>query len=206
MSRPHARPPSRSRRAAVVVAAAATDGVGVGKVSLFVNGRLAGVRYAQPYGFTWAPARPGRYRLEVRAADAAGNVGHVVTTVAAVHPRRGEARTPSGWVFTRVRAETRSIASAADAAPSRSTRGSAPLKSMTVDGDAGQLAGVDDRGDALEELGRDLLDPSRRRPAGQVRARCDDAPDLREDALRRLGQLRDAHADRVAGSSPVIQR
>jgi hypothetical protein len=86
-----------------VVAAGATDGVGVGKVSLFVNGRLAGVRYAQQYGFTWAPARPGRYRLEVRAADAAGNVGRVVTTVAAVHPRRGETRTPSGWVFTRVR-------------------------------------------------------------------------------------------------------
>ena len=86
-----------------VVAAGASDGVGVGKVSLFVNGRLAGVRYAAPYAFAWAPARTGRYRLEVRAADAAGNVGRTVATVAAAHPRRGAARTPSGWVFTRVR-------------------------------------------------------------------------------------------------------
>jgi hypothetical protein len=85
------------------VAAGAADGVGVGKVSLFVNGRLAGVRYAAPYTFAWAPARTGRYRLEVRAADAAGNVRRTVTTVRAAHPRRGAATTPSGWVLTRVR-------------------------------------------------------------------------------------------------------
>src|SRR5439155_798622 len=42
-----------------VVTAAASDGVGVGKVSLFVNGRLADVKYAAPYAFAWAPTRKG---------------------------------------------------------------------------------------------------------------------------------------------------
>ena len=86
-----------------VVAAGATDGVGVGKVSLFVNGHLAGIRYAAPYTFAWKPVRKGRYTIEVRAADASGNVGHSSVTVAAAHPRRGSAVTPTGWVFTRVR-------------------------------------------------------------------------------------------------------
>jgi len=85
-----------------VVTAAASDGVGVGKVSLFVNGRLADVKYAAPYAFAWAPAHKGRYSIEVRAADAAGNVGRKAITVTAAHGRRGEAATPTGWVFTRV--------------------------------------------------------------------------------------------------------
>ena len=71
--------------------AAASDGVGVGKVSLFVNGRLADMRYAAPYTFAWAPKRKGRYTLEVRAADAAGNIGRKSVTVVAATaaPRRG---------------------------------------------------------------------------------------------------------------------
>jgi len=85
------------------IAAEASDGVGVGKVCLFVNGRLVDVKYAAPYAFNWAPRRKGRYRLEVRAADAAGNVGRRFITVAAAHPSRGEAATPSGWLFTRAR-------------------------------------------------------------------------------------------------------
>ena len=40
---------------------------------------------------------------EVRAADAAGNVGRKSVTIRAVHPPRGEAATPSGWVFTQAR-------------------------------------------------------------------------------------------------------
>ncbi len=87
-----------------VVTAAASDGVGVGKVSLFVNGRLADVKYAAPYAFAWAPTRKGRYKLEVRAADASGNVGRksITVTAARAHARRGEAATPTGWLFTRV--------------------------------------------------------------------------------------------------------
>jgi hypothetical protein len=87
------------------VAAAATDAVGVGKVSLYVNGSLAEVHYAEPYAFAWLPKRKGRYTLEVRAADAAGNVGRSVVTVAAAHPRRVDAEHPSRWQFTRVRAK-----------------------------------------------------------------------------------------------------
>ncbi len=85
------------------ITADASDGVGVGKVSLFVNGRLADIKYAAPYAFSWAPKRKGSYKLEVRATDAAGNVGRKAVTVAAAHRRRGEAATPSGWLFTRVR-------------------------------------------------------------------------------------------------------
>jgi hypothetical protein len=101
--------PDRSPPAVVVsttngnIRADASDGVGVGKVSLFVNGRLADVKYASPYVFSWTPKRKGRYKLEVRAADAAGNVGLTAVTVAAAHARRGEARTPTGWLFTRAR-------------------------------------------------------------------------------------------------------
>jgi hypothetical protein len=86
-----------------VIAANASDGVGVGKVSLFVNGRIAEVKYAAPYAFGWAPKRKGRYKVEVRAADAAGNVGRRSVTIAVAHARRGEATTPTGWVFTPVR-------------------------------------------------------------------------------------------------------
>jgi hypothetical protein len=86
------------------VAAAATDAVGVGKVSLYVNGALAEVHYAAPYAFSWLPKHTGRYTLEVRAADASGNVGRAVVTVAATHARRVDAAHPSRWQFTRVRA------------------------------------------------------------------------------------------------------
>jgi hypothetical protein len=85
-----------------VVSARASDGVGVGKVSLFVNGHLAAVKYAAPYAFAWTPARRGRYILVVRATDAAGNVGLKSLTVNATHARRGSAATPSGWLFRRV--------------------------------------------------------------------------------------------------------
>jgi hypothetical protein len=86
------------------VAAAATDAVGVGKVSLYVNGTLTEVHYSPPYAFSWLPKRKGRYTLEVRAADASGNVGRAAVTVAAAHARRVDASHPSRWQFTRVRA------------------------------------------------------------------------------------------------------
>ena len=195
--RPHRRRRSRSRRRAASSRPRASDGVGVGKVSLFVNGRLAGVKYAAPYTFAWAPARRGRYPLEVRAADAAGNVGRKSLTVAAAHARRGAARDAVGLGLHASAAETRSIASAADAAPSRSTRGSAPVKSMTVDGVPGSSPASTTAATLLENLGRNVRDAPRLRPAGQVRARRDDAADVREDPVRRVGQLRHAHADRV---------
>jgi hypothetical protein len=101
------------------VSAAASDGVGVGKVSLIVDGSLAGVRYAGPYAFSWRPARPGVYRLEVRAVDAAGNVGRTTVVVRAAHARRGGAAIPGRWVLTRVRAQR----ARAPARPARRPRG-----------------------------------------------------------------------------------
>ena len=85
------------------LAAVASDNVGVGKVSLTVNGRLAAVRYAAPYTFSWLPAHPGRYTLVVQAADASGNVGRTVVKIAATHARRGDAVHPAAWQFRRVR-------------------------------------------------------------------------------------------------------
>jgi hypothetical protein len=84
------------------ISAIASDNIGVGKVSLTVNGRPAGVRYAAPYAFSWLPSHPGRYTLVVRAADASGNVGRRVVKVAAIHARRGDAAHPSPWQFTRI--------------------------------------------------------------------------------------------------------
>ena len=101
------------------VTAAASDGVGVGKVTLLVDDTVAGVRYAGPYVFGWQPARAGRYRLEVRAADAAGNVGRTAVVGRATRARRGGAAIPGRWVFTRVRAQP----ARARARPARRPRG-----------------------------------------------------------------------------------
>jgi hypothetical protein len=87
------------------VGASATDQVGVGKVTLLVNGAVEGVRYAGPYAFPWRPARKGRYRLEVRAVDAAGNVGRTSVLVSATPATRGGAAIPGRWVLTPVRAQ-----------------------------------------------------------------------------------------------------
>jgi hypothetical protein len=86
------------------VAAAADDSVGVGRVTLLVDGSVAEVRYAGPYAFSWEPKRPGRYRLEVRASDASGNVGRATVEVTATRSRRGDAATPARWRFTGARA------------------------------------------------------------------------------------------------------
>ena len=86
-----------------VVAASALDAIGVGKVTLSVNGSLVETRYAGPYAFAWRPRRAGRYTLEVRAYDASGNVGRKAVVVGARRGRRGDAATPSRWVFTVVR-------------------------------------------------------------------------------------------------------
>jgi hypothetical protein len=81
------------------VTATATDDVGVGRVELFVNGVAAGVKFAAPYSFPWLPRVPGRYTLEARSYDAAGNVGRAAITVGAVKATRGGASSPGGWTF-----------------------------------------------------------------------------------------------------------
>jgi hypothetical protein len=67
------------------------DDIGVGKVELTANDVVVGVKFAAPYTFAWTP-QPGRYTLELRAYDAAGNVGRASTTVTAV-------REGAGWSF-----------------------------------------------------------------------------------------------------------
>jgi hypothetical protein len=63
------------------ITAGASDDVGVGAVQLLVDGRQAGVDYAAPYEFRWTQPTSGGAVVQVRAVDAAGNVGTASTTV-----------------------------------------------------------------------------------------------------------------------------
>jgi hypothetical protein len=82
------------------VVADATDDVGVGKVTLTVNGVDTEVRYAAPYAFAWTPKRKGQYTLAVRATDAAWNVGAATVVVSASPARRGDASSSHvRWFF-----------------------------------------------------------------------------------------------------------
>jgi len=86
--------------AAGSVAAVVSDAVGVGKVTLFVNGSAEATRFAGPYAFAWQPARAGRYTIEVRAYDASGNVGSKTVVLDARRATRGDAAIPGHrWVF-----------------------------------------------------------------------------------------------------------
>jgi len=84
-----------------VVTAGATDDVGVGAVQLLVDGKQADVDYTAPYSFPWKPTQGGAV-LQVRAVDAAGNVG-VATTVVGVRMlsgTRGKLVAGPGGTFT----------------------------------------------------------------------------------------------------------
>jgi Bacterial Ig domain len=83
-----------------IVAATATDDIGVGKVSLYVNGTLVDTKYAAPYTFDWQPAKAGRFNLDVRAYDAAGNVARRLTAIDARPAKRSDATTTARWVFS----------------------------------------------------------------------------------------------------------
>jgi hypothetical protein len=87
-----------------VVTAMAADSVGVGKVALYANGAAVDTHFTRPYAFAWTPPRAGRYSLDVRASDAAGNVGRRLLVVDARRATRGDATTVSRWVLTPVRA------------------------------------------------------------------------------------------------------
>jgi Bacterial Ig domain len=64
------------------ITAQASDDVGVGKVVLLVNGVPVGVRYTAPYTFA-LPRSSGRATYQVKAYDAAGNVGSATVTLRA---------------------------------------------------------------------------------------------------------------------------
>jgi subtilisin family serine protease len=61
----------------VTVSANASDGVGVTRVELYVDGSLTGTDTSSPYLFAWntATVSNGGHSLQTRAYDAAGNVG-----------------------------------------------------------------------------------------------------------------------------------
>ncbi len=82
------------------ILADASDDIGVGKVTLTVNGAVAEVKYAAPYAFAWTPKRKGPYTLGVQAADASGNVGGTSAVVTASTARRGDESSPATWLFT----------------------------------------------------------------------------------------------------------
>ena len=65
------------RKSSVVIAANATDNVGVTKVDFYVNNSLTCTDTAAPYYCTWSvPAPPNKsYQLQAKAYDAKGNVG-----------------------------------------------------------------------------------------------------------------------------------
>jgi hypothetical protein len=62
------------------ITAQASDDVGVGKVVLFANGVAVGVKYTAPYTFA-LPRVSGRVTYQVKAYDAAGNVGSASVVV-----------------------------------------------------------------------------------------------------------------------------
>jgi Bacterial Ig domain len=70
------------------LSAQVTDDVGVGRVELWANGVLVGVDYTAPYVFSLAKAPKGRVTLEVRAYDAAGNVGQAAISARVAAGRR----------------------------------------------------------------------------------------------------------------------
>jgi hypothetical protein len=59
----------------------ASDDIGVGEVDLVMNGAVVDTDYVTPYTFAWKRPKSGGYVVEVRALDAAGNVGSSTAVV-----------------------------------------------------------------------------------------------------------------------------
>ena len=73
-----------ARRSTVTISAYASDDVGVSQVDFYVNGSLKCAATLAPYACAWKVPPPANksYQLEVRALDAAGNIGRsAVVTV-----------------------------------------------------------------------------------------------------------------------------
>jgi hypothetical protein len=65
-----------TRRAAVTIAATATDNIGVTRVEFYVNNSLTCTDTTTPFSCAWTvPNAKGVYNLQARGYDAAGNVG-----------------------------------------------------------------------------------------------------------------------------------
>ena len=118
------------------VVADAADDVGVGKVTLTVNGAVSGMKYAAPYAFAWTPTRNSH--VHARRAGRPTPPGIPSARPPSSSMRRARQRgdaVVAGFLDAHASAAaTRARASAEEAAPSRMTRGVSPLKSRTVDG------------------------------------------------------------------------
>jgi hypothetical protein len=59
------------------LSATASDDVGVGRVTFYVNGAPVSTKYTPPtFSFTWSSGASGTYTIYAQAADAAGNVAN----------------------------------------------------------------------------------------------------------------------------------
>ncbi|WP_432726386.1 Ig-like domain-containing protein [Variovorax sp. W6] len=66
---------------ATKLSATATDNIGVAELRFVIDGKTACTLRAAPYVCAWTPKSPGTANLEVRAADAAGNIASASTTL-----------------------------------------------------------------------------------------------------------------------------
>ncbi|MFL5755413.1 MAG: Ig-like domain-containing protein [Chloroflexota bacterium] len=84
------------------VNANASDDVGVGEVQLVVNGSVVAADYTAPYSFTWMRPTSGGYVVQLRALDAAGNIGTATTAVGVrtLSGARGKLASGPGGTFT----------------------------------------------------------------------------------------------------------
>ncbi len=74
------------------LAVQATDDVGVGRVELWANGALVATDYTAPYAFSLARLPKGKLTLQVKAYDAAGNVGQATVAVRLLSVERPPAK------------------------------------------------------------------------------------------------------------------
>jgi hypothetical protein len=141
--------------AGVTVSGAATDDVGVGKVELVANGVVVGTKYAAPYTFAWKPKQDGPTTLELRAYDAAGNIGSASVTVTAdiTAPETtitGQPSSPNGSAsgarFDFSASESATFACSLDGAPSTTCTSPVLLTALAAGDHTFQVAATDAAG------------------------------------------------------------
>lgn len=65
-----------SKRTSVTISASASDNIGVTRVESYINNKLICTGVSSPYSCPWkTPGKAGTYQLQIKAYDAAGNVG-----------------------------------------------------------------------------------------------------------------------------------
>ena len=70
----------------IQVQGTAGDNVGVTKIEFYVDGQLKSTATASPFSFSWVTSSNGTHSLQVKAYDAAGNVGSASISVNVSNP------------------------------------------------------------------------------------------------------------------------